>query len=150
MISTLEKSLAKKTISERNDDSLNLSYNIHEVLQLDTWELLARRLSKYKHLLILGRGPMLAVAQEGALKIKEITYMHAQALPTGELKHGSLALIDETCPVIVNLNYDNYIDKNLLACQELLARKAKLIIIADRRIEIPFRENFMTLFKSHR
>ena len=127
--------------------ALNLNEHIEETLTLSHWDKLAKWLSSYRHLMILGRGPLLAIAQEGALKIKEIAYIHAQALPTGELKHGSLALVDETCPVIINLNTDHFLEKNLLACQELLARKAKLIVIADEKCPIAFEDKLEFLIR---
>ena len=129
--------------------TLAVHSSIEEVLTLDKKYItpLADKIYSYKHLLILGRGHMMAVALEGALKIKEISYIHAQAVPTGELKHGTLALIDQNCPVIININYDHYLDKNILACQELLARKAKIVVIADERCDLPFVDKLFALIK---
>jgi glucosamine--fructose-6-phosphate aminotransferase (isomerizing) len=92
---------------------------------------ISRRLSKAKDVLYLGRGPMFSVAMEGALKLKEISYIHAEGYAAGELKHGPIALVDEAMPVIVVAPSDELVDKTLSNMQEVAARGGKIILITD-------------------
>ncbi|MBI4922520.1 MAG: glutamine--fructose-6-phosphate transaminase (isomerizing) [Devosia nanyangense] len=94
-------------------------------------EKIAMGLSKAKDVLYLGRGPMFPVAMEGALKLKEISYIHAEGYPAGELKHGPIALVDETMPVIVVAPSDELMEKTLSNMQEVAARGGKIILITD-------------------
>ncbi len=87
--------------------------------------------------LFLGRGPFYPVALEGALKLKEISYIHAEAYPAGELKHGPLALVDEKMPVVCALPDDPLLEKVLSNLQEVRARGGELFLFSDKRIEIP-------------
>ncbi|KKB09696.1 glutamine--fructose-6-phosphate transaminase (isomerizing) [Devosia chinhatensis] len=92
---------------------------------------ISKRLSKAKDVLYLGRGPMFPVAMEGALKLKEISYIHAEGYAAGELKHGPIALVDEDMPVIVVAPSDELVDKTLSNMQEVAARGGKIILITD-------------------
>tara|TARA_R110002020_G_scaffold67179_2_gene176292 strand:+ start:95284 stop:97104 length:1821 start_codon:yes stop_codon:yes gene_type:complete len=92
----------------------------------------ARKLSSARDVLFLGRGPLYPLAHEGALKLKEISYIHAEAYASGELKHGPIALIDEDVPVIVMAPRDRLFDKTVSNMQEVMARKGKVILISDR------------------
>ncbi|HWA17997.1 MAG TPA: glutamine--fructose-6-phosphate transaminase (isomerizing) [Devosia sp.] len=94
-------------------------------------EALAKRLSKAKDVLYLGRGPMFPVAMEGALKLKEISYIHAEGYAAGELKHGPIALVDEQMPVIVVAPHDELMEKTLSNMQEVAARGGQIILITD-------------------
>ncbi len=94
-------------------------------------EQLARDLAKSRDVLYLGRGTSFPIALEGALKLKEISYIHAEGYAAGELKHGPIALIDETTPVIVIAPYDRVFDKTLSNMQEVAARGGKLILVTD-------------------
>jgi glucosamine--fructose-6-phosphate aminotransferase (isomerizing) len=94
-------------------------------------EQLARDLAKSKHALYLGRGTSYPLALEGALKLKEISYIHAEGYAAGELKHGPIALIDETMPVIVLAPYDRVFEKTLSNMQEVAARGGRIILITD-------------------
>jgi glucosamine--fructose-6-phosphate aminotransferase (isomerizing) len=94
-------------------------------------ELLARDLAKSQDVLYLGRGTSYPLALEGALKLKEISYIHAEGYAAGELKHGPIALIDETMPVIVIAPYDRVFDKTLSNMQEVAARAGKIVLITD-------------------
>ena len=94
-------------------------------------ETIAKGLSKAKDVLYLGRGPMFPVAMEGALKLKEISYIHAEGYAAGELKHGPIALVDEVMPVIVVAPYDQLMEKTLSNMQEVAARGGKIILITD-------------------
>ncbi len=94
-------------------------------------EKIAKGLSKAKDVLYLGRGPMFPVAMEGALKLKEISYIHAEGYPAGELKHGPIALVDETMPVIVVAPSDELMEKTMSNMQEVAARGGQIILITD-------------------
>ncbi len=95
-------------------------------------EQVAHDLSKAKDVLYLGRGPMFPIAMEGALKLKEISYIHAEGYAAGELKHGPIALVDEHMPVIVVAPSDELVDKTLSNMQEVAARGGKIILITDK------------------
>src|SRR6266516_2957298 len=94
-------------------------------------ELLARELAKSRDALYLGRGTSFPVALEGALKLKEISYIHAEGYAAGELKHGPIALIDETLPVVVIAPYDRVFEKTASNMQEVAARGGKIILVTD-------------------
>ena len=94
-------------------------------------EPIAQELSHARDVLFLGRGIHYPIALEGALKLKEISYIHAEGYAAGELKHGPIALIDEATPVVVLAPHDNLFDKTLSNMQEVAARGGKLILITD-------------------
>jgi glutamine---fructose-6-phosphate transaminase (isomerizing) len=94
-------------------------------------EHLARDLAKSRDVLYLGRGTSYPIALEGALKLKEISYIHAEGYAAGELKHGPIALIDETTPVIVIAPHDRVFDKTVSNMQEVAARGGRIILITD-------------------
>jgi glutamine---fructose-6-phosphate transaminase (isomerizing) len=96
-------------------------------------ETLARELSKCKDVLYLGRGTSYPLAMEGALKLKEISYIHAEGYAAGELKHGPIALIDETMPVIVIAPYDRFFEKTISNMQEVAARGGRIVFITDAK-----------------
>ncbi|MBL4822272.1 MAG: glutamine--fructose-6-phosphate transaminase (isomerizing) [Colwellia sp.] len=107
-------------------------YLIKRVLkQSSDMKRLAKKLSTYSNVLFLGRGIVTPIAQEGALKLKEISYIHAEAYAAGELKHGPIALLDENMPVIVLAPKDSLTDKLLSNIQEVQARNAPVFIIGD-------------------
>ena len=125
----LEKILIKQINS--------IPVKINQVLELDkTISRLAERFINKHHALYLGRGSMLPIAMEGALKLKEISYIHAEAYAAGELKHGPLALVDEDMPVIAvapNNDLLKKLDSNL---HEVRARGGKLYVFADSGVKI--------------
>jgi glucosamine--fructose-6-phosphate aminotransferase (isomerizing) len=94
-------------------------------------EKLALDLSRARDVLYLGRGTSFPIALEGALKLKEISYIHAEGYAAGELKHGPIALIDETMPVIVIAPHDRVFDKTVSNMQEVAARGAKIVLVTD-------------------
>ncbi len=94
-------------------------------------EAVAKGLSKAKDVLYLGRGQMFPIAMEGALKLKEISYIHAEGYAAGELKHGPIALVDEQMPVIVVAPSDELMEKTLSNMQEVAARGGRIILITD-------------------
>ncbi len=96
----------------------------------------ANRFAPKQHALFLGRGVHYPIAQEGALKLKEITYIHAEAYAAGELKHGPLALVDREMPVVVVAPNDSLIEKLKSNLQEVRARGGELFVFADRDTHI--------------
>ncbi len=94
-------------------------------------ERLARDLAKSRDVLYLGRGTSFPLALEGAVKLKEISYIHAEGYAAGELKHGPIALIDETMPVIVIAPHDRVFEKTVSNMQEVAARGGRIILITD-------------------
>jgi glucosamine--fructose-6-phosphate aminotransferase (isomerizing) len=94
-------------------------------------EKLARDLAKCRDVLYLGRGTSYPLALEGALKLKEISYIHAEGYAAGELKHGPIALIDETMPVVVIAPHDRVFDKTVSNMQEVAARGGRIILVTD-------------------
>ena len=95
--------------------------------------IVARLLSTSDNALFLGRGLMYPLALEGALKLKEISYIHAEAYASGELKHGPIALVDETMPVIVMAPCDALFDKTVSNMQEVMARGGRILLVSDAR-----------------
>jgi glucosamine--fructose-6-phosphate aminotransferase (isomerizing) len=93
---------------------------------------IAYKLSTARDVLFLGRGFMYPVALEGALKLKEISYIHSEGYAAGELKHGPIALIDDSVPVIILAPCDELFEKNISNMQEVIARKANVILISDK------------------
>nr|HMS96071.1 SIS domain-containing protein [Tabrizicola sp.] len=91
----------------------------------------AKELAKAQDILFLGRGPMFPLALEGALKLKEISYIHAEGYASGELKHGPIALIDAAVPVIVLAPTDALFDKTVSNMQEVMARNGKVLLLSD-------------------
>jgi glucosamine--fructose-6-phosphate aminotransferase (isomerizing) len=96
-------------------------------------EALAKDLAKASDVLYLGRGTSYPLALEGALKLKEISYIHAEGYAAGELKHGPIALIDESVPVIVVAPHDALFDKTVSNMQEVAARGGRIVLLTDQR-----------------
>lgn len=93
---------------------------------------ISNELSKASDALFLGRGPMFPIALEGALKLKEISYIHAEGYASGELKHGPIALVDEHMPIVVLAPKDKLFDKTVSNMQEVMARRGKVLLITDK------------------
>ncbi len=96
-------------------------------------ERLAKSIADANDVLYLGRGTSFPLAMEGALKLKEISYIHAEGYAAGELKHGPIALIDETMPVVVIAPFDRVFEKTASNMQEVLARGGRIILVTDRK-----------------
>ncbi len=119
---------------------------IEEVLALDSAiETLAEHFVDKEHALFLGRGVQNPVAMEGALKLKEISYIHAEAYAAGELKHGPLALVDENMPVIAVAPDDELLEKLKSNLQEVRARGGELYVFADPRVQFGDRVGIHTM-----
>ncbi len=103
---------------------------------MDTGEAIqavAAEIAEASDILFLGRGPMFPLALEGALKLKEISYIHAEGYASGELKHGPIALIDQTVPVIVMAPHDALFEKTVSNMQEVIARGGRVVLISDAK-----------------
>ena len=119
----------------------NLDAYVDSVLALDDRILeLSQRFADKHHALFLGRGPMFPVAMEGALKLKEISYIHAEGYPAGELKHGPLALVDDDMPVIAVAPNNELLEKLQSNLQEVRARGGELFVFADEKAHFPSEE----------
>ena len=114
-------------IPEAIEESLKSENNI---------QLVAKEFLNAKGSMFLGRGSSFPIALEGALKLKELSYLHAEGYPAGEMKHGPLALIEEGLPVIVIAPKDKYFEKTLSNMQEVIARGGKIIFITDNKKQI--------------
>ncbi len=130
---------ARGTLSEADERKLvhaliEVPRHMNEALKLEgEIELLARDISKSRDVLYLGRGTSYPLALEGALKLKEISYIHAEGYAAGELKHGPIALIDEAMPVIVTAPHDLVFEKTVSNMQEVAARGGRIILLSDAR-----------------
>jgi glucosamine--fructose-6-phosphate aminotransferase (isomerizing) len=114
------------------DDLVNLPAQVREILSKEkTLEKIAKKYGHAKDFLYLGRGVNYPIALEGALKLKEISYVHAEGYPAGEMKHGPIALIDEEMPVVVLLPKDPVYAKTLSNMKEVEARGGRIIAITD-------------------
>jgi glucosamine--fructose-6-phosphate aminotransferase (isomerizing) len=128
---------ARKVLSRDDEQKLvraliEVPRHMTEALAIEpTIEHLARDLAKSRDVLYLGRGTSFPIALEGALKLKEISYIHAEGYAAGELKHGPIALIEETLPVIVIAPYDRVFEKTVSNMQEVAARGGRIILVTD-------------------
>ncbi|MDI2090320.1 glutamine--fructose-6-phosphate transaminase (isomerizing) [Commensalibacter oyaizuii] len=136
---TLVMAQARRTISsERADECLtallDLPSRVAEILQMqEQIQAMAQIISKVQSVIYLGRGIMFPVAMEGALKLKEISYIHADAYAAGEMKHGPIALIDNTVPVISLLPSGPLFEKTLSNLQEAKARGGRILVFTDAK-----------------
>ena len=137
VLMALQLSEDRISMSERRKEIIralkDLPTQIKQVLDLDK-ELLSlakNDLLKEKSLLLMGRGYQTATCLEGALKIKEVSYMHSEGILAGELKHGPLALVDENMPVLLVMTRDALFPKVMNALQQVTARKGRPIIICN-------------------
>jgi len=120
------------------DQLRHLPVAVNKVLELEPEiEIWSKRFADKQHALFLGRGRHFPIALEGALKLKEISYIHAEAYPAGELKHGPLALVDANMPVISVAPNDQLLDKLKSNLKEVQARGGELYVFADADSEIP-------------
>ncbi|MDB2443396.1 glutamine--fructose-6-phosphate transaminase (isomerizing) [Amylibacter sp.] len=132
------KAAKEKGIIDNNQEAelvksiLQLPSIIVDALSLESEiKLAAQELSKASNAIFLGRGAMYPLALEGALKLKEISYIHAEGYASGELKHGPIALVDENMPVIVLAPKDELFDKTVSNMHEVMARGGKVLLITD-------------------
>jgi glucosamine--fructose-6-phosphate aminotransferase (isomerizing) len=127
------RKLDESTIASIVRELIELPRQIEQLLRLDAQiELIAEDFIDKQHALFLGRGEHYPIAMEGALKLKEISYIHAEAYPAGELKHGPLALVDSEMPVVVVTPNDELLEKLQSNMQEVKARGGKLYVFAHQ------------------
>lgn len=125
------RGLSGQRLEQQLQALLRLPQQVQSVLRLDEpVRLLARHFMERRHALFLGRGSHFPIALEGALKLKEISYIHAEAYPAGELKHGPLALVDAEMPVVVVAPQDALVEKILSNLEEVRARGGQLLVFA--------------------
>lgn len=124
----------------------SLPGRVNVVLELnDVIAALAEGFVNKHHMLYLGRGSMYPIAMEGALKMKEISYIHAEAYPAGELKHGPLALVDDEMPVIAVAPNNELLEKLKSNLEEVRARGGELFVFADAEVQVPSRPGFRVI-----
>ena len=105
----------------------------HALTLSERMKAISYKLAEARDIIFLGRGPMYALAHEGALKLKEISYIHAEAYASGELKHGPIALVDKHVPVIVMAPREALFEKTISNMQEVMARGGKVLLITDKQ-----------------
>ncbi len=125
----LDASALRKQMANLNALSLLVSTALEQDVAIRK---LAKDLSSSKHAFFLGRGAMVPIAFEGALKLKEISYIHAEGYAAGELKHGPIALIEKGTPVVVIAPHDELFEKTVSNMQEVAARGAKIFLFTDK------------------
>ena len=120
-------------------------------------QIIAKDIYESKGVIFLGRGPSFPIALEGALKLKELSYLNAEGYPAGEMKHGPLALIEEGLPVVILAPQDRYFEKTISNMQEVIARGGKVLLITNEKnniisenirftLEVPKTDNHLTSF----
>ena len=120
---------------------IEIPSKISEVLKKNKKiEKVSKDISVAKSCLFIGRGVCYPIALEGALKLKEISYIHAEGYASGEMKHGPIALIDKKMPVVAICPKNFIFEKNLSNIQEILARGGKVYVITDKKGEIYFKD----------
>ena len=128
-----QKIITKKTYQEKIKNLLSLSNSCKKTLLTDNKIQKASKVFiKAKGSMFLGRGYSFPIALEGALKLKELAYVHAEGYPAGEMKHGPLALIEEGMPVVVLAPRDNHYKKTISNMQEVIARGAKVLLVTNK------------------
>ena len=138
----LRKDLERKTFSEKIKDLKKLPKLVEETLLIDNKiQNISNTFNEVKGSMFLGRGFSYPIALEGALKLKELSYIHAEGYPAGEMKHGPLALIEEGMPVVVLAPRDNFYKKTISNMQEVIARGAKVLLITNKSKDEVISEN---------
>ena len=132
-LGSLKNDLDKRKLSEKLNDLKDLPKLVEQTLLTDNKiQNVSSTFNKAKGSMFLGRGFSYPIALEGALKLKELSYVHAEGYPAGEMKHGPLALIEEGMPVVVLAPRDNYYKKTISNMQEVIARGAKVLLITNK------------------
>ncbi|MDC0513599.1 glutamine--fructose-6-phosphate transaminase (isomerizing) [Pelagibacteraceae bacterium] len=152
------KELNKEDYIKKINNLMNLPKAIEEVLkQEDQIQIVAKDIYLANGSMFLGRGTSYPIALEGALKLKELSYLHAEGYPAGEMKHGPLALIEDGLPVIVIAPKDKYFEKTFSNTQEVIARGGKVLLVTDKndltinenirfKLQVPFIEETLSPF----
>ena len=138
----LKQDIEKKVFTKKIRDLQDLPKLVEKTLSIDNKiQSVCGTFNEAKGSMFLGRGFSFPIALEGALKLKELSYVHAEGYPAGEMKHGPLALIEEGMPVVVLAPRDNYYKKTISNMQEVIARGAKVLLITNKSKDEVFSEN---------
>ena len=138
----LNNDIEKKKYISKIKSLLNLSKNVELSLKSESdIQTISNSFTNIKGSMFLGRGYSYPIALEGALKLKELSYIHAEGYPAGEMKHGPLALIEDGMPVVVIAPRDDYYKKTMSNMQEVIARGAKVLVITNKNKDEVFSEN---------
>ena len=141
-IGSLDKSINKEIFKEKIKNLQSLPEQIKKTLNFDNKiHLISKTFNEAKGSMFLGRGFSFPIALEGALKLKELSYVHAEGYPAGEMKHGPLALIEDGMPVVVLAPRDSYYRKTISNMQEVIARGAKVLFITNKSKDEVIPEN---------
>ncbi len=141
-LALLRKDIEKTQFHKKIDDLKNLPKLVEQTLLIDNKiQTISNTFNEAKGSMFLGRGFSYPIALEGALKLKELSYIHAEGYPAGEMKHGPLALIEEGMPVVVLAPRDNYYKKTISNMQEVIARGAKVLLITNKSKDEVISEN---------
>ena len=132
-LALLRKDLKKDVFTQKLNDLKKLPKLVDQTLSIDNKiQTISNTFNEAKGSMFLGRGFSYPIALEGALKLKELSYIHAEGYPAGEMKHGPLALIEEGMPVVVLAPRDNYYKKTISNMQEVIARGAKVLLVTNK------------------
>jgi len=157
-ISEVRKEISKTDYVKKISELKKIPSLIKDVLKCqDQVQVIAKDFLQVNGAMFLGRGLSFPIALEGALKLKELSYLHAEGYPAGEMKHGPLALIEEGLPVVVLAPKDRYFEKTISNMQEVIARGGIVILISNDNnniisenvrstLEIPKTDDFLTPF----
>jgi len=158
-ISKVRKEISQSDYEKKINDLMKLPDLIKKTLNYcqDNIPIIAKDFLKAKGAMFLGRGLSFPIALEGALKLKELSYLHAEGYPAGEMKHGPLALIEEGLPVVILAPKDRYFEKTISNMQEVITRGGKVILITNESnniisenirftLEIPKTDDCLTPF----
>ena len=155
-LAIVRKDINEKTYEKNINNLKKLPESIKECINNESKvQLMAKEFLLAKGSMFLGRGSSFPIALEGALKLKELSYLHAEGYPAGEMKHGPLALIEESLPVIILAPKDKYFEKTISNMQEVIARGGKILFITDNKKEllnenirfglrVPYLDNFLS------
>ena len=136
-LASVRKDIDQNTYEKNIKNLKRLPEAIGECISTESnVQLMAKEFLKAKGSMFLGRGSSFPIALEGALKLKELSYLHAEGYPAGEMKHGPLALIEEGLPVIILAPKDKYFEKTLSNMQEVIARGGKILFITDHKKQL--------------
>ena len=157
-IAEIRKEISKENYSKKIKELKKLPDLIKIALKCqDKIQIIAKDFLQIKGTMFLGRGLSFPIALEGALKLKELSYLHAEGYPAGEMKHGPLALIEEGMPVVILAPKDRYFEKTISNMQEVIARGGKVILITNEdnnvisenvrfTLKIPNTDDYLTPF----
>ena len=155
-LAIVRKDIDKRKYEKNINNLKKLPEAIKECINIESnVQLMAKEFLSAKGSMFLGRGSSFPIALEGALKLKELSYLHAEGYPAGEMKHGPLALIEEGLPVIILAPKDKYFEKTLSNMQEVIARGGKILFITDNKkdslnenirfgLRVPYLDNLLS------